>query len=158
MSINGTYLNNKGMHMIERHKALAEQFLHGVYGGNPSIIDELASDDIVSSYPVFLRLFNAPSIRGREALKKFVVGFAERWSDPQITIHEAVAEEDRVVLIWSFRATRVDSSKKDDPTTNLEHRWGGITLFRFDSSGRIVAEIGEESEPGPIERLKTGTT
>ncbi len=28
-----------------------------------------------------------------------------------------------------------------------------ITLFRFDQDGKIVAEIDEESDPGPVERL-----
>jgi hypothetical protein len=37
--------------------------------------------------------------------------------------------------------------------TNEEHSWGGITLYRFDEEGKIVAEIGEESAPGPLERV-----
>jgi hypothetical protein len=29
-----------------------------------------------------------------------------------------------------------------------------VTLFRFDQAGKIVAEVGEESEPGPMGRLE----
>ena len=35
-----------------------------------------------------------------------------------------------------------------------EYSWGGITLFHFNESGKIIAEIGEESSPGPFERLE----
>jgi hypothetical protein len=61
-----------------------------------------------------------------------------------------------VVLLWSFRARNVDSGPQGGPPTNEEHVWGGITLIRFDGSGKIVAEIGEESAPGPLERLAVG--
>jgi hypothetical protein len=45
----------------------------------------------------------------------------------------------------------------DDGTENSSHqeqRWGGMTLFRFDASNKIIEEIGEESSPGPFGRLK----
>jgi PBP1b-binding outer membrane lipoprotein LpoB len=34
-------------------KAVAERFFRGVYGGNPTVVDELAGPDIVVSYPIF---------------------------------------------------------------------------------------------------------
>jgi hypothetical protein len=139
--------------MEAEHKALAERFFRGVYGCDPSVVDDLAGDDIVVSYPVFEKLFNTPAIRGREAVKEFAIGFCKRWTDAQIIIHETVAEEDRVILIWSFRARNVGSGQQGKPSTYQEHSWGGITLYRFDEFGKIVAEIGEESEPGPIERI-----
>ena len=146
-------VSDTGIHMKEKRKALAERFLRGVYGGDPSVVDDLADDDIVSSYPIFERLFNTPVIRGREAVKRFATGFGNRWVDAQITIHEAVAEGDRVVFLWSFRARNVGSSQQDEPLTDQEHSWGGITLFRFNRSDKIVAEIGEESTPGPVGRV-----
>lgn len=33
------------------------------------------------------------------------------------------------------------------------YSWGGITVFNFDESGKIIEEIGEESSPGPWARL-----
>ena len=141
----------------EERKLLAERFFRGVYGCEPSVVDELASDDIVVSYPIFERLFNTPAIRGQEAVKEFATGFCNRWTDAQITIHEAIAEGDRVVLLWNFRGRNIGSSRPDVEPTNQEHSWGGITLFRFDEAGKIVAEIGEESTPGPVERSSAGT-
>ena len=61
-----------------------------------------------------------------------------------------------MVLMWSFRARDAGLGLQGNPPTYQEHRWGGITLFHFDESGRIEAEIGEESTPGPVGRLAKG--
>ena len=125
-------------------KNRAREYFRGVYGGKPEVVDVLAAKDIVSTYPIFENLFKTPALQGRTAVKDFAIGFSQRWDNAQITFHEAIAEGSQVVLLWSFRARRVE--------TNEEHSWGGITYFRFDGSGKIVAEIGEESTPGPVER------
>lgn len=147
---------NTGVDVKSDRKALVERFFRGVYGGDPTVVDELASDDIVISYPIFQKLFNKPAIRGREAVKQFAVGFGSRWKDTQVTIHEAVEEGDRVVLLWSFTGRNVATANDSMQPTNEFHSWGGITLYRFNEAGKIVAEIGEESEPGPHERVAAG--
>jgi hypothetical protein len=142
--------------MEAERKILAERWFRGIYGCDPSVVDELAGDDVVVSYPIFESLFDAPAIRGRKAVKDFATGFCDRWADAQTTIHESVVEGDRVILLWSFRGRNIGSARQDRPPTNREHSWGGITLFRFNSAGKIVEEVGEESEPGPFERLAAG--
>ena len=57
------------------------------------------------------------------------------------------------MLIWSFEGKRVTPTQDELHPTNEVHKWGGITLIRFDDAGRITAEVGEESEPGPVGRL-----
>jgi ketosteroid isomerase-like protein len=126
--------------------ASAERFFRGVYACDPGAVADLAAEDVVISYPIFEKLFGTPAIRGREAVKEFAAGFCQRWADPHVTIHEAISEGDRVVLLWSFQARNVGSAQKDTPPTNQVHSWGGITLFRFDKDGKIVAEIGEETD------------
>jgi len=126
-------------------KAIAERFLRGLYGCEPSVVSELAADSVAVSYPVFEELFHTPAIRGRANVEQFARGFCDRWKVAEITVHEALADHDRVVLVWSTRARNVASGE--------DRSWGGITLYRFDSAGRIAAETGEESSPGPVERL-----
>ena len=75
----------------------------------------------------------------------FVMNFSKRWKNAEVTIHEEIAEGNRVVLLWSFKADQVSN--------NQPSSWGGITILRFNKAGKIVAEIGEESEPGPQARL-----
>jgi len=130
---------------VADHKALAERFFRGVYGCEPSVVAELGTENVFITYPIIEELFGTPALRGRDKVEQFATGFCNRWKDAEVTIHEAVAEGDRVVLVWEFAARNVASGER--------RSWGGISLFRFDSAGRIVAEIGEESEPGPIGRL-----
>jgi len=141
--------------MKANHKKIAEQFFRGIYNGDLAVVDKLASEDIISSYPIYERLFNTSVIRGREAIKEFSSGFSKRWTDQNIVIHETIAEGNRVVFLWSFQARNVVTDPQGTPPTNQVQSWGGLTLFRFDNSGKIVAEIGEESSPGPFVRSTT---
>lgn len=124
----------------------AQRYFRAVWGGDAPALDELASEDVVISYPLFADLLGAPAVRGREAAKAFATRFARRWTRPRFEFHESVCDGDRVVLVWSFAAVSEPSAE--------ERAWGGITLIRFDGQGRVVAEIGEESTPGPIGRLR----
>ncbi|MCW8810103.1 MAG: nuclear transport factor 2 family protein [Ignavibacteriaceae bacterium] len=134
------------------YRTTAEKFIRGEYGCSPEVVDEFADDSIFVSYPVFQKLFNTPAIRGRDSVKHFAEGFCKRWKDGKITIHSSVVEGNQVVFIWSFRAISVGSVLPDADSANQEESWGGITLFRFNKDGKIIAEIGEESTPGPFAR------
>ena len=138
--------------MKANHKKIAEQFFRGVYHGDLDVVDKLASEDIISSYPIYEKLFNTPVIRGHEAIKEFASGFSKRWIDQNIVIHETIAEGNRVVFLWSFQARNAGTGLQGTPPTNQVQSWGGLTLFRFNESGKIVAKIGEESSPGPFVR------
>lgn len=131
-------------------KNRAELLFHSVYEGNMEKIDQLISDDIIISYPIFEEIFNKKVIHGKEAYKRYAIGFNSRWEDCQVVIDEAVGEEDKVVLLWSFSAKRIDENSNGDQ----KQHWGGITFFRFDKSGKIIEEIGEESSPGPYGRIE----
>ena len=132
----------------------AQRYLRAVYGGDPEALDDLASPDVVISYPLFQEVLGVPAIRGREAAKAFVVRFAGRWADPRIEFHDSVAEGDKVVLVWSFAARMATPPESSDESGGGDRAWGGITLIRFDPSGRVVSEVGEESTPGPSGRLR----
>ena len=136
-------------------RARAERFFRGVYGGDSSVIEELASEKVVISYPIFEKLFKKHAIRGRNDVKKFAVRFGSKWTDTKVTIHDALVDGDKVVLLWSFQARFVNADQQDQAPSELKH-WGGISFFRFDEDGNIEQEIGEESEPGPVGRLLAG--
>jgi len=139
--------NDAGGPAAER-KLAAERFMRGVYDCEPSVVQELAADSVLISYPIFHEMFGTPAIRGEEDVEAFASRFCSRWKDVTLTITDAVADSDRVVFAWDFEARDVASDQRQ--------RWGGITLYRFNASGKIVAEIGEESSPGPIARLSVG--
>ena len=54
-------------------KDLAMRFIVGAYEGNTSVVDELAADDIISTYPIFMKLFNTPVLRGVEAYRNYIL-------------------------------------------------------------------------------------
>lgn len=136
-----------------RNREIAERFFRGVYGCDLSVIEKLAAEDIVVSYPIFTELTGSPFIRGRDALERFDTRFCQRWKDPQITIDRIVAENDTVVLVWSYRARDTAAAPQPDAGGGPERSWGGITVYRVNPDGRIASEFGEESTPGPSARL-----
>jgi hypothetical protein len=135
------------------YKTYAERFLRGEYGCDPSVIDELAADSIKISYPIFEKLFGTPVIRGKDSAKQFLKHFCDTWKETKITIHNTVTEGSNVVFLWSFSARNFGSTVPDEQSDSLVYSWGGITLIQFNDEGKIFAEIGEESTPGPFERL-----
>jgi len=143
----------KSKNADQENKAIAEQLFQSVYSGDPSRIDSLVSIDMISSYPVFEELFGTSVIRGREAYKNLAIRFGEQWTDAHVAFDEEIAEDDKVVLVWSFSAKRITSAPDSSSVAGQGYSWGGITLFRFNESGKITAEIGEESSPGPMNRL-----
>ncbi len=134
------------------YKTIAEKFFRSEYGCDPAVVNELAADSIIVTYPIFQKIFGSPVIKGRDSVKHFAEGFCKRWKDGEITIHSSVAEGNDVVFVWSFRAINVEPVMPDVEPANREESWGGITLFRFNEEGKIIAEIGEESTPGPFAR------
>jgi len=135
------------------YRARAERFFRGIWSCDPTVITELAANEIVISYPVFETIFGTPAVRGREAVRRLVADFCQTWADPAVTVHQVVAEANRVVLVWSFRARDVGVRPGGQPASGQIHSWGGISLFSFDDHGMIVSETGEESRPGPAARV-----
>lgn len=145
---------NQGVDTNNIRRQLAEEWYHRFYEGDPSVVDDLADEDVVLSYSSFLRLFDKPGFRGRKAVKDLSRGFNERWAETNVTFHEAVAEGDLVVLLWSFTGRYVRSVNKDIPADNEMHSWGGIAFVRFNDENKIVEDFGLESEPGPFELVE----
>lgn len=133
--------------------AVAERFFRGLYTCDTTVVDSLAARDVAVSYPIFETVYGKPAIRGREEVRAFVTRFCRRWTDAVVVINESVAQDDRVVFLWSFRARNIGPGPGGQTPDSAEHSWGGISLFRFDSAGRVLAEVGEESTPGPAARL-----
>lgn len=133
---------------MAQYKEKALDLFQAVYGTGNADITSLVTEDVVISYPVFETIFKKKVLRGREAYLAFANRFKTRWKNRKMQLHEAIEEDGRVVLVWSFSAT---SNNPEAPSDQLQN-WGGITYYRFDAHGRVRAEIGEESAPGPFGR------
>jgi hypothetical protein len=128
---------------------VAQRFFGAVYGCTGESFDSLAHPDVRMSYPIFAERLGTSVLEGRGAVERFSDGFCQRWSSPEVTVHEVISDSGRVVMVWSFSAIGVGEADAD----SLEVSWGGISVFELDESGLVVAEYGEESTPGPMARL-----
>lgn len=130
--------------------ARAERFFRGVYDGKPEVIDELASEKTVISYPIFEQLYGKVALRGKDDIRVLCTNFARKWVDRKLTIRDAIVDANKVVLIWGFQASFVsnEDAKPSEPV-----KWAGISIFKLDSSGKIEKEYGLESQPGQFSQL-----
>ncbi|HKI89694.1 MAG TPA: nuclear transport factor 2 family protein [Draconibacterium sp.] len=136
------------------YKERAALFFNSVYGGNPSKIDELISDDFISVYPSYLTLFNKPGFCGRKEFEDFALGFNQRWKETKIKFDEITTEENRVALVWTFSGVWSSTVIVNNFETGKEYTWGGITVVHFNKDGNINMELGIEDSPGPYELLQ----
>jgi hypothetical protein len=140
--------------LVLERVTVAQEYFRAVYSGDTAALDPLASPDIVVSYPLFVEVLGTPAIQGLADVKGFSTRFSQRWTSPDFEFHDSVSDGDKVALIWSFSAQSAAPLKSEGGLSAERQAWGGITLFRFDDVGRVVAEIGEESTPGPMGRLR----
>ncbi len=142
---------------VVSHRSAAEGFFRGIWGCSTDLIDEHGAEDAAVSYPIFESLYGTQTIRGREAVKELSASFCSRWGEPEISVHEAIEDGNRVVLLWSFSAIDKSASEESQHQSTIRETWGGISVFRIDARGRVVEELGEESSPGPVARLGDGS-
>jgi hypothetical protein len=131
----------------------AQRFFSGIYACDPSVVDALADDSVRISYPIFSAIFGKPVLKGKSEVKAFATRFCSRWRNPVVRFDESFGSQDRVVLVWSFTAQSSGEGSDESVSADSVHSWGGISVIRFNSVGKIVEELGEESTPGPYGRL-----
>jgi predicted ester cyclase len=118
--------------------------VQGVLGnpGNPSIVDELATPDILLQYSL-----HEPR-RGREDVKAFMTGF--RTAFPDLGFQGAadlIAEGDYVVGRWDGGGTHTGPAFSDllagslPAASGRKMRFTGTTVLRVEN-GKIAEEIG----------------
>ena len=116
---------------IEIKKERAKQFFQNVYACNSEELKELIDDNFVSTYPAYQELFNKPGFKGKNEFINFSNGFKQRWKEGKIIFHEITAEDNRVVLLWSFSAKRSLDTDSADIKNEQKFSWGGITILYF---------------------------
>jgi len=125
--------------------ARAQKYFRGIYvSGDPAIIDELASNNIAISYPIFEQIYGKFTLRGKDDAKQLCANFTRKFEDRKITFLEVIADDDKVVLVWCFEGRWV-STGDDRPSGPVQ--WAGISVFRVNEDGKIDKEYGLETDP-----------
>src|SRR5436305_10621965 len=110
--------------------------------GNPAIVDELATDDIVFRYPMH------GEQHGKAAVKKVLADFTKAFPDMSFSVvGDLVAEGDYVVGRWEGGGTHTGPAFNDLPVGSLPAGSGkrmhftGTTVVRV-QNGLITEEVG----------------
>ena len=126
------------------NKAIVGRWFKEFWGNpwNPSVVDELATPDILLQYSL-----HAPR-RGREDVKKFMVGFRGAFPDLHFWgAADLIAEGDYVVGRWEGGGTHTGPAFSDllagslPANTGRKVHFTGTTVLRI-QEGKIIEEIG----------------
>jgi len=109
----------------EENKAVIRRFIEEFKNkANHSIVDELFS-------PTFVHHFQDPRLpQGREGFKILGQSVAKAFPDVHVTIHDLVAEGDRVVERNSVAATH-EGEFNGIPATGRKVAWTEIDMYRL---------------------------
>ena len=117
----------------EHNLAAARRIMDEAWnGGRLEVIDELCTPDCVDH-----DLSSHRDIEGTESSKQRI----ERWRaavpDMRVTVEDAFAGGDEVVVRWTARGTHAGELVGVAPTGKVLEV-SGMHIYRFDSDGRIV--------------------
>jgi len=120
--------------MSEENKALIERWFEEVWNqGNSQAIDELLAQDGVIHGLVDA---SGQPVRGLEGFHEFHDQFRGAFSDLHISVHDVVAEGDRVVARCSVRGQHTGESL-GFAATNAPIQFEGIAIVQI-KDGKIV--------------------
>jgi steroid delta-isomerase-like uncharacterized protein len=124
----------------EEYKALVRRYLEdGWSQGNTDVLDDVLSPNYI------LRVLQGSSghedrvIRGTDGVKQSIAMYHRAFSGLRITPQTIVAENDRVVVEWTARATH-SGEFRGIPPTGKQLSYAGITIYRVDG-GKIAEEV-----------------
>jgi steroid delta-isomerase-like uncharacterized protein len=120
---------------LEHNKRLARLYFETIQTGNLDVFDEIMADDftvqaIHGKYSVVINP-SGDDEGGPAAFKKFAVEWRETYPDGQVTLDEIVAEDDRVIVWWTFTGTQ-RGTFLGIPPTHKRVTWAGFNSFRIE--------------------------
>ena len=132
--------------MSEQNKALERRFVEEVWNkGNLALIDELVA-------PNFVDHTAPPGLPpGAEGVKAFVKMYRDAFPDAQVTIHDILAEGDKVVYRWTGSGTH-QGTLFGIPATGKKMSVDGMTIDRI-SGGKFVESWNILDQLGMMQQL-----
>jgi len=118
--------------MSEVNKAIIRRAFEAWNAGNLDLFDEVWAVDYVHHDPA------EPEVRGLEDYKRYVAYVQSRYPGLQFTIDDMLAEGDKVVARYTWRATDT-VGRPDRPPTGKQVTMTGISIYRL--AGAQIAEM-----------------
>ena len=130
----------------QENRTIARRFIQVWGKGDLDIIYELAAPSLSVQYPAMPQV-----IRGSKAFRKVMENFRSAFPDSDLHIEEEIAEDDKVVIRWSFSGTH-QGSLLGIPATGKKVKWTGITIYQI-VDGKVMEEKGEEDFLGFLRQI-----
>ena len=133
--------------MSAENKKIARRIAEEVFSkGKLDVLDELVADDYVG-----YDIANPEPMRGREGVIEQVNTYRSAFSDLKLTVHDQIAEGDRVVTRWRGTGTHTGDLMGITGTgkqTTVE----GVTIDRI-KNGKIVESYDYWDALGLLQQL-----
>jgi steroid delta-isomerase-like uncharacterized protein len=131
--------------MSEQNKAFVRNLIEEVIGrGNFALVEELVADEYVGHS-------SSPEMNTREGHKQFLVALRRAFPDFQIKIEDQIAEGDKVVTLWTARATH-QAEFMGIPPTGRRVVMSGIDIDRL-VNGKLVECWTKSDDLGLLQQL-----
>lgn len=129
------------------NKAIVSRYNEQVWNhGRLDLADEFLAENVVEH--------GAPQIPGmnmRDSLKAIIGGLRKSMPDVQVTLHEVIAEDDKVVTYWTMKATH-QGELMGVPATGKQLTNAGVAIYRL-AGARIVEIRGFSDTLGLMQQL-----
>jgi steroid delta-isomerase-like uncharacterized protein len=122
---------------LENNKKLLRRFMEAINQRRLDLFDELCGENYIWHGEAGPTALN--EVRGRENFKKAVAEFTDAMPDLKVTIHDMVAEGDKVAIRITESGTHTGADFAGVPPTGKRITWDCIGIYRIEN-GRLVEE------------------
>jgi predicted ester cyclase len=114
---------------IENNKSLVRRYFEEGFD-HPEIYDEILSPDFRVTAIHHASVNNAGENSGPKAYKAAAAWLKTVWKEDHISVNEIIAENDRVMVRWTFHGIHIGEIF-GIPPTGKEVTYSGINIFRI---------------------------
>jgi steroid delta-isomerase-like uncharacterized protein len=116
----------------ETNKAIVKRYIEEIWNnGRLDLLEEFFAEDVLEH-----NIPRIPGLSGRDSMKAIMAGARETLPDIQLTLHDLIAEGDKVVTRWSYQATH-RGEFMGIPGTGKTLTTTGAAIYRL-ADARIV--------------------
>lgn len=88
--------------MLHDVKRIVQRYFEMLNGGDVGAVDEIIAEDCAIAVPVI-----PGEMRGADVIRQVVTGLRATFPDLRFSVHELIAEGDRVAASWTMEGTQV---------------------------------------------------
>lgn len=140
------------MATTEENKEIVRRYYkEAVEQGQTELLEELVADDVVNHNPLSDETLTPEEAEGFEGFRRHVMAAKEGFPDATIQIEDLLAEDDKVMIRFTFEGTHEGRFGGIEPTGNRVSQ-SNLGLFRI-SDGKIAERWLESDNMEMLQQL-----